>query len=356
MPVTQWSSAIGDQDREYVSMTGGSNGNERLMRVRPNDAEYGKLAKAEAAFWQNVVLYSLEWIEKVLADGPIERYINRRCTGDSNVSWEKTISPYGDFRRGLILGMGVPVVEARILQANPRLHVTLVDISEGALERHCKFLTAKYPGRVASRVGDLNFIELEKSAYDLIVSSGVIHHVMNIEYLAFQINQALTDDGFLFMQDYVAEPRSRFSDEKRRIYEAVIARQMEREGGSPELVWESEETLSPSCGVRSDDTLAVFREFLHEEELRTAGALLGPMMRSKCALPPRKRWNLHRIAFLSRALLQRLVGARKERLLDQRSIDDLTFVSDVLEDAGIIKPTIAFGIYRKRLPVRTLEC
>lgn len=334
-------------------MTGGANGSERLMRVRPNDTEYAALAKAEAAFWQNVVTYSLECLEPLLADGPFERHT---LTGNSRVSWEKTISRYGDFRRGLILGMGAPLVEARILQANPRLHVTLVDISEGPLERHYSFLLAKYPGRVASRVDDLNFIALENSAYDLIVSSGTIHHIMNLEYLACQINQALTDDGFFFLQDYVGEPRWRFSDVKRKVYEAVIARQMEREGGSPELVWESEETISPFCGIRSDETLAVFRTFLHEVELRTQGALLGPWMRSRCASPPRTRWHPRWIAFLLRAWLRRLAGARKERWVDQRCFAELMFVSDVLEDAGLIIPTSAFGIYRKPLSVRTSPC
>jgi SAM-dependent methyltransferase len=340
-------------DSGYVWMSDEPHGSSGLMRVRPNDSEYIELAEAEAGFWQKIQMYSLESVEKVQADGPYERYVNGRLTGNSKVSWEMTISRYGDFRRGLVLGMGAPSAEERILRHNPDLHLTLVDISEGPLQRHHRFLTRKYPGRVETRLADLNFIELDSCTYDLIVSSGTIHHVLNLEYLASQINQALTDHGWFFLEDYVGEPRWQFSDVKRRIFQAIITRQMERERTSPELVWESDETLSPCCGVRSNETLDVLPRFLHQQELRTAGALLGPRMRSKCAAPPPVRWNLRLVAYLFRNRVRRLVGARKERFLNQRHIDELTLVSDILEDAGVIKPTVAFAIYRKRLPLET---
>lgn len=321
------------------------------MRVQPHDAEYAQGVAAEAAFWNKLQMYSLEALEKVLADGPIERYINRRFTGKPNVQWEDTIARHGDFRRGLALGTGAPSLEARILKSNSRLHLTLVDLSEGALERHRNLLSARYPGRVTTCVGDLNFIELEEASYDLIVSSGTIHHVVNLEYLAFQINHALTNDGYFFLQDYVAEPRWRFSEEKRRIFETFVARYMQDNGRPPGVVWESEDTLSPFCGVRSDETLSVFEEFLELQEVRTAGALLGPMMRSKCAAAPPSpaRWHPRRIAFVLRARLRRLVRARAERMLDTRFIEDLTLMSDTLEDAGVIRPNTAFAVYRKRL-------
>lgn len=319
------------------------------MRVRPDDPEYVMAAAAEAAFWQDVRMYSLEALDEHLAESPIDRYINQRFTDEPRVPWEETLARYGDFRRGLALGTVAPSLEARILESNPHLHLTFVDLSEPALERHAKLLAARYSGRVATRVADLNFIELEEGAYDLIVSSGTIHHVTNLEYLGYQLNRALTDDGYFFLQDYVGEPHMRFSDEKRSIYEALVARQMRLEGRAPGVIYEADDTLSPFCGVRSDEILDVFAQALRQERLRTAGALLGPMMRSKCAAPP-NRSRLREIVLLVRGYVRQLVRARVEPMIGAKFVEQLTLVSDVLQDAGIIMPHIAFAVYRKRQP------
>lgn len=317
------------------------------MRVQPDDPEYLERAGAEAEFWQRDPMHSLESLDAVLADSPIERYTNRRFTGEPGVAWEQMIARYGDFRRGLALGTSIPALEARVLKGSPGMHLTLIDLCERALERHRSVLDGRFPGRVAIRIEDLNFIELEKNAYDFVMSCGTIHHIINLEYLAYQINGALTDDGYFFLQDFVAEPRCRFSEEKRRSYEAIVARQMKREDRKPGLVWEAEDSLSPFCGVRSDETLEVFRRVLREERLATAGALFGPMMRSKCAAPARL-WQPKRIASLMRGRIRRLMGARIERMIDERFIEDLARESDALEDAGVLLPNIAFAIYRKR--------
>ena len=329
-------------------MSAAPNASDRLMRVQPQDPEYIEDAVAETAFWQDAPEHSLEALDEQFAESPIDRYINRRFTGEPRVQWEETIARYGDFRHGLALGTVEPSLESRILESNPRLHLTFVDLSKSSLERHQRLLENRFPGRVATRVADLNFIELEEAAYDLIVSSGTVHHVTNLEYLAFQLNQALTNDGYFFLQDYVGEPRMNFSDEKRQVYEAIAARQMRMEGREPGLVWASDDTLSRFCGVRSDETLDVFAQVLRQQELRTAAALLGPMMRSSCVAPPQfSVWSvrLHRL----RALFRRLINARPKPMVSEKFVDEIALVSDVLEEAGLIDPHIAFAIYRKRL-------
>jgi hypothetical protein len=125
---------------------------------------------------------------------------------------------------------------------------------------------------------------------------------------------------------------------------------MARVGVPYEIDWKGNETLSPFCAVRSEDTLDVFREFLYQEDVRTAGALLGPAMRApvKISSPPPRSRTPALIMLRIRVLVRRLLRMRKERVIDQRSVDRLTSVSDVLEDAGLLRPTVAFGRYRKR--------
>jgi SAM-dependent methyltransferase len=294
-------------------------------------------------------MFSLEALDEVLAEGPIERYINRRFTGDPHVAWEQTIARYGTFRRGLALGTSVPALEARILESNPELHLTFVDISEGALERHGTMLEERFSGRIDTLLADLNFVELEPNAYDCIISVGTIHHVMNVEYLASQVNGALTPGGYFFLQDFVAETRCHYTPERRRVYEEIARRMAVRAGIPPDIVWDEEGTLSPLCAVRSEDTLDVFATFMHPETVRTAGSLLGPMMRSRCATQPTvARWAPRRVAFLFRSRLRRMLGLRRERMLDERFLDELTRIGDILEDTGVLLPNIAFAVYRKR--------
>jgi SAM-dependent methyltransferase len=286
-----------------------------LQRIHAGDPEYIQQAAAEAAFWQQVVPDSLEALEGEIVEGVSERYTNRRFTGDPSTPWEETICRWGTFRRGLALGTASLSLEARLLATNPQLHLTFIDISDGPLERRRVALGGRFPGRVDTRVADLNFAEFEPEKFDLIVSSSTMHHVTNLEYLAAQINQALTTDGCFFLQDYVGEPRFQFDQHKKDVYAGVFARLAAREARSPELHWSSVDDLSPFCGVRSDEILPVLSSHLTHVETRTAGALLIAMMRSQpVAAPTRRAGRLGWFARRVHRRLSRLVGRRQKKL------------------------------------------
>src|SRR5262249_46284248 len=153
-----------------------------LLRVTADDPEYRRLAEAEAAYWQEVHPLSLEATELEFKGGPVDRYVNTRFTGDAHTDWVETIPRWGSFRRGLLLGASSPNRQTRMLEVTPRLHVPLIDLSAGPAERRAAALAARFPGRVASRTADLNFVELAPEGYDLIVSSSTIHHVTNLEH------------------------------------------------------------------------------------------------------------------------------------------------------------------------------
>src|SRR5690242_21346001 len=128
-----------------------------LLRVTADDPEYRRLAQLEAEYWARPHPYGLESLEKTQRfDGPVDRYTNARFTGDPAVPWEATVCRHGDFRRGLLLGTSMLAVESRILETNPRLHLTIVDLSPGALARRADVLGTRFPGRVETMVADLN--------------------------------------------------------------------------------------------------------------------------------------------------------------------------------------------------------
>jgi SAM-dependent methyltransferase len=331
-----------------------------LLRVLEDDAEYRRQAEAEAEFWRRTHPAGLEAVEITQSEGPVDRYVNRRFTGDERVHWYETIARHGPFRRGAILGTSSLVLERRILETNPSLQVTFFDIADGALARREELFRERFPGRVSTQVADLNFVELPPDTYDLIVSSSTIHHVTNVEHLAYQIDRALTPDGYFFLEDYVGEKRFQFDDEKKRVYLEVFNRDRARQGAPRcELIWLDASDLSPFCGLRSDEVLAVFRRHLDEVALHTASALVTPLLRSRPAQDfahspwVSGSWILHGPAwwrFFVRYVGKRLWGRTPsmQTLLDPEFLGELFLLSDVLTESRIVKPGQAFVTYRKK--------
>lgn len=321
-----------------------------LLRVRADDPEYQRLAAAEAEFWSRPRPYSLESLEAVFDDGPFEQYVNWRFTGDPQRGWWETIAAYGPFRRGLALGTSAINVEGRILETNPALHLEFVDISAGALERRASVLGARFPGRVATRVADLNFLALAPDSYDLVVSAASVHHVTNLEWLARQLAAALRPGGHLFLQDYVGEPRFQFAPLKKRLLEAFSRVSNRRLGGDGRIVWRDQSDLSPFCGVRADEILPVLGGALEPLQVRTSSALLVPLYRATAAAPPPPLPRLHRWRGLAEDAARRLTG-RRPRLrspIDPLILAQLLALDEILLDAEVVLPGIAFAIYRRR--------
>ncbi len=323
------------------------------LRVTADDAEYRRMAAAEAEYWSGPVPYALEAIEERFADGPVDRYTNARFTGDRNVGWHRTIARHGPFRRGLVLGLSALRVEGEILETNPGLHLTFMDISPGSLARRAEILGARFPGRVETIRADLNFAELPRDAYDLVVSSASLHHVTNLEHLAWQIDATLAPDGWFFLSDYVGEPRFQFAPAKKRVFELVHDREIARmRNRRPGCLWMDASDLSPFCGVRSDEVLPVLRAHLAEVEVRTAAALTVALLRSRPAdgatgKPPgigrRATDGLVRAAL---GLCGKLPPVRVP--ISKRLLRELLFAGDLLTDAGLLLPGTAFATYRKR--------
>lgn len=330
-----------------------------LLRVKSDDPEYVRQAAAESEFWQRMHPFSLEAVEKVQDPGPVDRYFNWRFTDRKGVSWYEAIHQFGPFRSGAVLGTSSLTLEGRILETNPTLHLTIFDISDGPLERRRETLGKRFPGRVATQTADLNFIDLPANTYDVIVSSSTIHHVTNLEYLAHRINAALTAEGHFFLEDYVGEPRFQFSDSKKQIYQTIFNRDRVRQGIEPcDLIWLDSSDLSPFCGLYSDEILSAFRDHLEEVEVRRAGALVTPITRSRPSQDlAHSPWHTDSWV-LTQSLSRFLVGLVRKRLfgrgrsqqniLSDDFLHELFLVGDVLSEARVLRPGLAFASYRKK--------
>ncbi len=65
-----------------------------------------------------------------------------------------------------------------------------------------------------ARDGDLNFVRLPASTYDFILCHGSLHHLINLEHVLHEVNQALKPDGILLIYEYVGENRWQFTPER----------------------------------------------------------------------------------------------------------------------------------------------
>jgi SAM-dependent methyltransferase len=205
---------------------------------------------------------------------------------------------------------------------------------------------------VRTETADLNFVELPPATFDLVASAASIHHVTNVEHLAWQINRTLTPDGWFFLNDYVGEPRFQFDAGKRRLVEILVENATPPARRRP-MTWMDTSDLSPFCGVRSDEVLGVMRAFLREESLRTAGALSVALFRYKRTIAeplPVPRLHVRAWRGLDDAFRRLRGRPKRARLyLPPALLDDLLRVGDLLADAGIVAPGNALGVYRKRV-------
>jgi SAM-dependent methyltransferase len=319
------------------------------------DEEYLRQLEVEAAYFDQPRFFSMD------AEQPItSAYLNKQFSGDSRVPWYETIDRYGTFRRGCALGAGGTEQRSRMLERHPSLHLTIYDISAESLAEMDRKLGGRFPGRVATQRADLNFVELPGNAYDLIVSASCLHHLLNLEHVAYEINRSLVPEGLFFLHDYVGEARFQFAPEKKRLFEAAFASSKARHPSlrSWRIVWPdlSDWQYSPFEAVRSDETLEILRRFLTEVSLRAGGGLLFLMLHLRPAdgaetaprPAPRSRWR-RRLSSVADSLgLHRDRGVAGYAAATERLGLELAPLDRLLAEAGLLRAAVAFGVYRKQ--------
>jgi len=315
------------------------------------DVQYAELLKAEQEFWDG----KTESLLGATTSERLRRHINERLTGDPGREWFEEISTFGDFTRGCILGAGPGAAERILLTNHDGLRLTIFDIAGDALSRIETNLGPELSGRVETRQADLNFLVLPPNSYDIVVSNASIHHLVNLEHVAFQINSALTEDGYFFLCDYVGESYFQYPAHQRRVFEALIRATRLDE---PTFSWpdRSRWDYSPFEAARSGETLEVFRRFMDERVLRTSNALLKmtkalekkPASRAP-SLAGRVASKIRRTAVSLRTrLLGSLVGMESIRRRSAAGSELMYELDGLLSDSRDVIPGLAFAVYAKR--------
>lgn len=313
---------------------------EDTFRVSEDDEEYIQMLREEEEFWDSRAETLLSMKPRPAA----QRYVNERFTGDPDKLWYEVIGDEGEFTNGCAFGAGPGKVEESLLRRHPQLRLTIFDISGDALARLQTRLDGQFPGRAETRKQDLNFVDLQSEAYDLAVANSSIHHLVNLEHVAFQVNRSLTPDGRFFMADAIEESYFQFAEEKKRIFE--MFHNATRDASEPgyKMDWPSRDNwkYSPFESVRSGDILEVFERYLLPLRVKTSGALLAmELFMIMNDSRGRIRSALER--------LRTMVVGRRLSLAHRISRGELLYLLDgLLCDSGRLVPGTAFGIYGKR--------
>lgn len=251
--------------------------NSQQSVVDADDVVYPWKTKAEAEYWADRD-FGTGYYELLSAG---TRDANAAYTGDPSRSWFDDLIGRGPFRDAAMLGCDETAYEAAWLEAGASTTLDVYELSSRVIRKvrvglgMGRWSRESRGRRVRFIEADLNFVTLPPESYDVIWSSGCLHHVANLEHLFEQVERALRPEGLFAVHDYVGERRLQYADYRlERINEVLRRVPLQYRRGRTEAVTRPRiEELSPFCGVRSDEILARAQARFEVVHLARAGAL-----------------------------------------------------------------------------------
>jgi ubiquinone/menaquinone biosynthesis C-methylase UbiE len=227
------------------------------LRVDPDDPAYRSKADQEASFWGRAWFLAAVPVAQELRPS-----INRALTGDPGASWLDDVIARGPFGSAAMLGCDDDPLEIDWMRAGASERLDVYELSPGVIRRR----RARAPRGVRFVRADLNFVDLPAERYDVIWSSGCLHHVVNLESLLDRVARALRPGGLFVVRDYVGETRLQFEPRRLERVNAVL-RQVPvrfRRDGLEVITRDLFASFrSPFCAARSADLLPALRGRFH---------------------------------------------------------------------------------------------
>lgn len=233
--------------------------------------------------------------------------------------------------RILSLASGAARIEKQIVSGldGKRLELTLVDINPQLIAE----ATANFEGQVAvkSLVQNINKIELEENYYDVIMCVSALHHVVELEYLADSIKNALVDGGeFWSIGEYVGRNGTFLYEDAYKVANRYFVSLPEkyRINRNPGTLKNVDAYLpNNNCshatfeGIRSEDILPIFSRVFKETEKIAFDCFL---------------WRLFNLAYLDNYDLDK----SEDKIVVDRAID---IEVDFYNSGGT--PTAYWGVF-----------
>ena len=164
---------------------------------------------AASRYWDREVVEQshVSW----MADPLVRAYINESITGSPHLwplEWfTKTVNGRR-FRRALSIGCGSGAFERDVMTRGLADSVDAIDGSIHSLHlARTAADDAGFGGSIRYYAADFNEVRLPRAKYDLVIFHQSLHHVGKIEKLLREVLLALTEDGVLYIDEFVGPSR-----------------------------------------------------------------------------------------------------------------------------------------------------
>jgi SAM-dependent methyltransferase len=267
--------------------------------VQPDDVVYPHRIAGEAFYWAIA-----DYRGSIVRPDPTgTRIANRAYTGDPGRSWLEDLIARGPFRSAAVLGCDEEQYEKAWLGGGGSERLDVYELSPGVIRKVRAGLDG-WRRRARFIRCDLNFAELPEAHYDVIWSSGCLHHIVNLEHLFAQVARALRPGGLFALHDYVGERRRQYSPQRLARINALLSELPARFrlGAVERITAPDPALLSHFCATRSDDILPLAEQYFEPVHVARFSSLF----------PLPLYLDLAAMAREEPALLERLEAAERE--------------------------------------------
>lgn len=241
--------------------------------------KWGIFAEHRAAIPQPKVDRVFSMDHPVVQEYVYDTYLN----GQDPFEYVGTFLPRVPCEFGLEIGCGSGQLSINLVKEGICRHIDAFDVSEQAIEIGRETAKEEEVSTIRFDVADANSIFLAENKYDFVYMCNSLHHVEKLEHLYEQVNNALTEDGIFFANDYVGPTRMQWTEKQMEIMNAVLSLLPDRYRRSSlksfrirkeieRLPVETYERIDPSEGVRSAEILPLAKERLDIIEIRPLGS------------------------------------------------------------------------------------
>ena len=278
----------------------------------------------------------LSWLELPT----INEFINKKISGDKNIDGYQLLRNYKkQFNSTLIVGCGNGQLERDLYKFGLIKSALGIDIAKGSLDFASNMAKKNNINCFKYEMFDLETDKFDNlGKFDLILVPMVAHHIKNLKKFFKSMNSLLTNDGILFMNEYVGPNRFQMNKTTTLIINKLLSslpkkfRKNHIPGGeSYRVVYQNtpEEhflKVDPSEAVSSEKIEIISKKYLKLDKKLNYGGNINHMLLTGIAE------NFKDDTFLMKEYLNLL----------------MTF-EEILEELNIIKSDFSIFIFRKKI-------
>jgi SAM-dependent methyltransferase len=217
--------ATGESDRQrkmsntgHTTEDGYQEAQNRINRAMSDPTVYAEMLKQESKTWSTRLPgRSTDEDQQEDQNAGFELGINRELARLKHVLARNGIAP----ERGLSLGCGEGRAERRLLKQRICKSWHGVDLAEEAIADARKLADGQNLP-ITYAVQDLNFVQLPRGEFDLVIAQTCLHHVLRLEHVIDEIASSLAPNGVLWVTDFIGETQLQFTDVRIKIVNELI--------------------------------------------------------------------------------------------------------------------------------------